>query len=122
MSTEYDPSDETIPGTVFNSRQVRLLKIVVVSMGLMLIAGFALIIVTIVYQAMYAKQGDRSNATVMPVAEQQHLSIDSGAVVSDIIVNGDWMAIHLNGPSGSEIVIISIKTGEVVRRIRLKSE
>jgi hypothetical protein len=122
MNTELDPSDETIPGTVFNSRQVRLLKIVVISMGVMLITGFVLIIATIVYQAMYAKQDDRVNSAVATGAERQHLSIESGAVVSDIILDGNRMAIHLNGHSGSEIVIISIKTGKVVRRIRLKSD
>ena len=121
MSTQQDPSDEIIPGTVFNARQVRLLKIIVIAMGLMLVAGFVLVIATIVYQAIYAKQEAEIS---VPVADDKAaiLSIDPGANVADMVLDGKRAAIHLTGPAGSEIVIIAIDTGRVIKRIRLQSE
>jgi hypothetical protein len=46
-----DDPDAPIPGTVFNERQARILRNVVIIMGLMLIAGFALLIGIIAYRA-----------------------------------------------------------------------
>ncbi len=43
--------DEPLKSSVMTPRQVRILKVVVIVMGVMLIAGFGLVIATIVYQA-----------------------------------------------------------------------
>ena len=40
-----------VPGTVFTPRQVRILKIAVIAMGLLLVGGFAFVLAAIVYQA-----------------------------------------------------------------------
>ena len=50
VTAEID-DNAPIPGTVFNKRQARLLKYLVIIMGLMLIFGFALMIGIIAYRA-----------------------------------------------------------------------
>ena len=57
MNSIEDPVEDEIddnapiPGTVFNKRQARMLKYLVIIMGLMLIGGFALMIGIIAYRA-----------------------------------------------------------------------
>ncbi|ODS00374.1 hypothetical protein AUC68_00975 [Methyloceanibacter methanicus] len=56
MTTAVDPEntpleDRRIEGTVFTPRQVRLLKIAVVVMGLLLLAGLAAVIAGMIFQA-----------------------------------------------------------------------
>ena len=50
VTAEID-DNAPIPGTVFNKRQARLLKYLVITMGLMLLFGFALMIGIIAYRA-----------------------------------------------------------------------
>jgi len=121
MSTDSDESLETIPGTVFNARQVRLLKIVVIAMGLMLIGGFVLVVATIVYQSMYAS-GSAATKPAIAVSPELGLSIQSDSKVTDLAIDGDRLAIHIEGPNTSEIVIIGIATGQVLSRVQLKRE
>ncbi len=121
MRAKGDPSLETIPGTVFNSRQVRLLKIVVMAMGLLLVAGFALIIATIAYQAINAREGTADNQS-SSTGMMHTLSIGDAAAVSGIVLDGDRMAIHIKKPDHSEIVIMDIGTGRVISRVRLTGD
>ena len=52
MSVASEPeSSSTVPGTVFTPRQVRILKIAVIVMGVLLVGGFAFVLAAIVYQA-----------------------------------------------------------------------
>ncbi len=49
--SQSDVVSDVVPGTVFTERQVRILKRVVIAMGVMLVGGFILVISVIVYQA-----------------------------------------------------------------------
>ena len=42
MAVASEPDNTPLPGTVFTPRQVRLLKIAVIVMGILLVGGFAL--------------------------------------------------------------------------------
>ena len=54
-----EPDNTPLPGTVFTPRQVRMLKIAVIVMGLLLVGGFAFVLAAIVYQA---SRGGQSRA------------------------------------------------------------
>jgi hypothetical protein len=41
MAAASEPDNTPLPGTVFTPRQVRVLKIAVIVMGLLLVGGFA---------------------------------------------------------------------------------
>ena len=43
MAVASEPDNTPLPGTVFTPRQVRLLKIAVIVMGILLVGGFALV-------------------------------------------------------------------------------
>ena len=51
MAVASEPDNTPLPGTVFTPRQVRVLKIAVIVMGILLVGGFAFVLAAIVYQA-----------------------------------------------------------------------
>ena len=123
---ETESQSDIVPGTVFTRRQVRILKIVVIAMGVLLVAGFVLVISVIVYQA--SNLGE-SAAPVQSAAKPAYpappapgLIVPRGMSISNMALDGNRLAVHLSGPKGSEIRIIDLGTGTVVQRIPLQSE
>ena len=51
MAVSSEPDNTPLPGTVFTPRQVRVLKIAVIVLGILLVGGFAFVLAAIVYQA-----------------------------------------------------------------------
>jgi hypothetical protein len=126
MSVASEPeSSNTVPGAVFTPRQVRTLKIAVIVMGVLLVGGFAFVLAAIVYQASRPVQ-DASVAGARAVPGEGALSIDLpvavGAAVSAMSLDGNRLAVHLNGPAGPEIAVIDLASGKVVAHVRLKPE
>jgi Family of unknown function (DUF6476) len=126
MSVASEPeSSSTVPGTVFTPRQVRILKVAVIVMGVLLVGGFAFVLAAIVYQASRPAQ-DAGVAGTQAVPGEGALSIDlpvpAGAAVSAMSLDGNRLAVHLDGPAGPEIAIIDLATGKVVAHVRLKPE
>ena len=124
MALTSEPDNSRLPGTVFTPRQVRLLKIAVIVMGILLVGGFALVLATIVYQA--SRLGEGKEAPVprqagMPVIESE-LVIPPGTTITSLSLDGDRLALHLSSAAGAEIAVVDIKTGKVVSRLKLKSQ
>jgi hypothetical protein len=126
MSVASEPeSSSTVPGTVFTPRQVRILKIAVIVMGVLLVGGLAFVLAAIVYQASRPAQ-DAGVTAAQAVPGQGALSIDlpvpAGAAVSAMSLDGNRLAVHLDSPAGPEIAIIDLATGKVVAHVRLKQQ
>jgi hypothetical protein len=114
--------DDKLPGTVFSARQVRILKIAVIVMGILLVGGFAFVLAAIVYQASHPKQDVAAplasvNSGAGPVIE---LPVGPAGVTS-MSLDGNRLALHLTGGEGPEIVVVELTTGKVIARIRLKA-
>jgi hypothetical protein len=126
MAVASEPDNTPLPGTVFNPRQVRLLKIAVIVMGILLVAGFAFVLAAIVYQA--SRLGDGAapvGATVsqpmaLPEGLAAELPIPQGAEVTTLSLDGDRLAVHLKSQAGAEIAVIDLRSGKVLARVRLK--
>ena len=131
MSVVSEPeSSSTAPGavltgTVLTPRQVRILKIAVIVMGVLLVGGFAFVLAAIVYQASHPVQ-DAGVTPAPSVPGQGAPSIDlpvpAGAAVTAMSLDGNRLAVHLSGPSGPEIGVIDLASGKVVAHVRLKPE
>jgi hypothetical protein len=105
----------------FSARGTRILKIAVVVMGIMLIVGFMVVVITIAYRAM--KLGEATK-TVDPVPIVQGFSrldveVEPDTLISQIELDGNRMAVHVTKDSADEILIIDIKSGELLGRVRL---
>ena len=130
MSVVSEPETNTstgavLPGTVFTPRQVRILKVAVIVMGVLLVGGFAFVLAAIVYQASHPAQ-DASRIAAPIVAGQRGLSIElpvpAGATVTAMSLDGNRLAVHLNGAAGPEIAVIDLATGKIVAHVRLKPQ
>ncbi|MGZ5918151.1 MAG: hypothetical protein ACXWJ4_12740 [Methyloceanibacter sp.] len=119
MAVASEPDNTPLPGTVFTPRQVRVLKFSVIVMGILLVGGFAFVLAAIVYQA---SRGGQSSVTpgAEPVATE--LQIPKDASVSTLSLDGDRLALQLQSSAGGEIVVIDLKTGKVLTRVKLKAE
>jgi hypothetical protein len=123
MAIERDANNETIPGTVFNARQVRILKVFVIGMGLLLVVGFALVVTVIVYQATRIGESEPAGPSAQAVANRAGglaLSVPSGTKIESLTLDGKRMAVQLTGPNGAEIAVIDVDKGRVISRIRLE--
>ena len=119
MAVTSEPDNTPLPGTVFTPRQVRALKIAVMVMGVLLVGGFAFVLAAIVYQA---SRGGQSGAPAGAEAAAGELHIPKDASISTLALDGDRLALHLQTSAGPEIVVIDLKTGKTLTRIKLKPE
>ena len=127
------PEGETIPGTVFTPRQVRILKIVVIAMGVLLIGGFAVVLSAIVYQASRVGQDGKAEAVKIapaapsasaPAGPALKASIAIPGVAADridgVTLEGDRLVAYWRGADGPEAAVIDLKTGKILSRLRFE--
>lgn len=119
MAVLNEPDNTPLPGTVFTPRQVRALKIAVIVMGILLVGGFAFVLAAIVYQASKGGQESRAPAAVLSGFEAE-LPIPKDATITSMSLDGEQLALHLNSAAGQEIVVIDLRTGKTLARIKLK--
>ena len=122
MAAASEPDNTPMPGTVFTPRQVRVLKVAVIVMGLLLVGGFAFVLAAIVYQASRGGQATSPAEAAAGTSTLSELSIPKDASVTTLALDGNRLALHLDSPQGGEIVVIDVATGKVLARIRLKPE
>ncbi len=121
MTVLNEPDNTPLPGTVFTPRQVRVLKIAVIVMGLLLVGGFAFVLAAIVYQA--AKGGQDAAAPVASLSEvEAELPLPKDATITSMSLDGGRLALHLHSAAGPEIVVLDLGSGKVISRIRLKPQ
>jgi hypothetical protein len=123
MTVLDEPDNRPLPGTVFTPRQVRVLKIAVIVMGLLLVGGFAFVLAAIVYQASRGGQ----DAAIAPAAApmggvETELLVGKDTSVTALSLDGDRLALHLNSAAGPEIAVVDLRSGKIVARIKLKPE
>jgi hypothetical protein len=123
MAVVDEPDNTPLPGTVFTPRQVRVLKVAVIVMGLLLVGGFAFVLAAIVYQASGGGQDRAVGAGAGALnGVESELPIPKDATVTSLALDGDRLALHLNSAAGPEVVVVDLKSGKVVARIRLKPQ
>ncbi len=121
MAKTETPSD-VLPGTIFTARQVKILTVAVIVMGILLVGGFAFLMTAIVYQASQLSESAALPAATKGNAAQAGLTVPDGMVISHMALDGNRLAVHLSGPRGAEIHIIDLGSGKVVTRLPVKSE
>lgn len=121
MAVASEPDNTPLPGTVFTPRQVRVLKIAVIVMGILLVGGFAFVLAAIVYQA---SKGGQSAAGLgaLPAGIETELLIPKDATITSMSLDGDRLALHLKSDAGHEIAVVDLKTGKLIARIRLQPQ
>jgi hypothetical protein len=127
--THHDPAHhasrgrhDAPPSGPFGERGTRILKWAVVIMGIMLVVGFIAVIFIIALRAVQLGEPGGSGDTI---SQSPHgfarldVEIERNTLISQIELNGDRMAIHVTHDAGDEIILIDIRTGQLLGRVRL---
>lgn len=94
---------------------MRLLKAAVYIMGVLLVAGTIFLIVAIAWRAaQLPAAGGRGFAELA-------VGVGRGAVVTSMELAGDRLAVAVEAEGGPEIIVIDVRRGAVVGRVRLKA-
>jgi hypothetical protein len=126
------PEDTPIEGTVFTPRQVGMLKVAVVVLGILLLAGFVAVIGGMIYQAskMRQKAPDAGSATAIsetvPTTPAHPgglpaFDIPEGWNIVSMALDEDRLALHIRSPEDAEIVVVDIRSGTVVSRVKIET-
>ena len=106
---------ETIP-----QPRMTILKIVVVVMGILLLAGFALVAITIVKRAANPEAASAKALAAGQFGESE-VRVAPGEAVKSFSMTEDRIAIHVVGSTGEQIILVSAKTGQEIGRIHLRA-
>lgn len=101
-----------------DARQIRILKVVVITLGMLLLVGFAVVIARIAYLA--TQPGRGIGVTTAP--QDVNVALPPGAVIRQTAVSGDRMTIQFEAPQQTGIIIINLTTGQIVSRIGFSPE
>jgi hypothetical protein len=102
------------------SRQVRLLKALVIGLGVLLVAGLLLVAGTIAYRLARMSSGEAPEAAIPAtlLADGRRL-LPAGASVRSISLDGNRLAINYTSPAGDGVVVIDLRSGAEVARIAI---
>lgn len=121
------PMGEAGPAPMFTDKQLRRLKVAVIVMGLILVFGFLLVIGRIIYlvNRMDPPSDAARQETSRPLrgpAPDLSLALPAGAVVRNVTLAGDRLAVHYEATAGAGVVVLDTASGQVIRRILLAPE
>jgi hypothetical protein len=134
-----EEEDGVIPGTIFNERQARILKVAVIVMGVMLVIGFAVLIGLIAYRASQPKTppepiapaGVQVPQAALPQAPPTTIStpraltasIPKGAKHISSTVNGNRLIITLQTPQdGLQLMLFDLHNWRLIGTAKLTPE
>ncbi len=106
-------SGGTAPGIEPSSRDAslqRVLKFVVIALGVLILAGVVAVFGRIIYLA--SGQATQPLVTESIGPTQQTLNLPMGAQVRSISLSGDRLAVHYESGGRTGIAVIDLKTGE----------
>lgn len=100
-------------------QNTRLLKIIVIVLGILLVVGFVVVIATIIIRL--GSLGEESNATSAPAAaisatpETFRLALNGGETIQNFTLDGSRMAVHVSSPNGARMLIVDLTSGTVIQ-------
>lgn len=103
-----------------DDRQVRLLRVAVIVMGVILICGLIAVIGRIGY--LVTRSGAGTVTSGAPLTAQITAQLPAGATVRHMALSGDRLALHYDAPSGAGIAVVELATGRTLSRINIVPE
>lgn len=123
MAQDKSP-DRTGPGQAGDGedmplpRSVVVLKAAVYLMGIVLVAGFAFLVYTLVSRA-YLQPAAQLDAT----SAAQQVRLAPGETIQSLSLDRNLLALQVKRPDGTTVILVhDINRGETVRQIEVKAE
>ena len=111
---------------MFDDAQMRKLRLAVIGMGVVLLLGFATVIGRIVYMFNRAPVDPAITAMAHPGGLNSgssgpdiRLPLPAGAIVRNLSLAGNRLAVHFDAPTGAGIAIIDLATGKAAQKIEI---
>lgn len=101
-----------------HARVQSTLKFVIISLGVLLVAGLATVIGRIIYLASMPPAQPVASSTV---SSNQTLQLPPGSEVRSISLSGNQMAVHYEMPEGSGIAVLDLATGRKATHVSIVS-
>ncbi len=98
----------------WSQRNVRLLKAAVYIMGALIVIGAIALVAAIVLKT------ERGGGRTAGGFGALDVAVPAGATISASRLDGDRLVIDIAAPGGGEVVIVDVKKGTVIGRVRLK--
>ena len=115
------PIDQDVPDNT------RLLKIIVVVLGILLVVGFIVVIATIIIRL--GNLGTDSDAAPIVPAQtalttaptNNSLPLLSGESIQDFTLDGDRMVVHVKGPTSNRLLVVDVNNGAITQTLVVTS-
>lgn len=99
-----------------NARLQSILKLVVIALGILLVAGLAIVIGRIIYLASVPSAQPVASAMV---SSNQTLQLPPGSEVRSVSLSGNQMAVYYEMPEGSGIAVLDLATGRKATHVSI---
>lgn len=113
--TQNPPDGETEESAGARSRYVRTLLIVVITLGVILIGGVAVVVGTIIKRV----SDPESNVPVRPGFGETQIQLPAGSEIDDIIAADGRIVVRVRDAGGTMLILLDPRRGEERGRIRL---
>ena len=94
---------------------VRVLKYVVIFLGVLLIGCFVAVFAIIGYRL-----ANPDKQTGQGTPKELELAIGPNVQLGQVVVEGDRMTVHLKGAAHDELLVIDTRRGRLISKIRLR--
>jgi len=108
-------------------RVQRILKFIVVTLAILLLAGLLAAVVRVIYLAS-APGAQRASSTLTPAAPmpairpEQSIALPSGAQVRSVSLSGYRLAVHYDVGAASGIAILDLQTGRTITNVAIEAK
>lgn len=122
MTAEHHASQPDQPGTgdAAPPPHYRGLKTAVIVMGVLLVVGFIVLFSAIVYRAVKLGAQDGADPREVKGAFGEIIAgISRQGRVGAVTLDGDRLAVTVEAPTGSEVILFDVRRGHELGRVRL---
>jgi len=96
----------------WSARNVLAIKAAVYIMGLLIVIGAVMLVAAIVMKAEHGKTATAGFGDLK-------VAVPAGASITGSRLDGDRLVIDISSPEGGEVVIVDVKKGVVLGRVKL---
>ena len=110
---QHNSQTEAYPPT-WSERNYQALKISVIVMGVLIVLGMVLVVVTIINRVSSADEEDTAQAVSIAVDADIARLLDTEGEVVATELDGSRMAVVIKRPDGNSILVIDLRSGKVL--------
>jgi hypothetical protein len=122
-ASDQRPPDSAAAAADAQARLQRTLKLVVVALAVLLLAGLLTVIGRVIYLASSPRTqpGAPASAALSPaIRPELSLALPQGAVVRSVALEGNRLAVHYDAGGGAGIAVLDLETGRVITSVAIE--